>query len=96
MHFFVTKRIYAYFFYRENDLCVFFVAKTIYAIRPESFCALVAIRKLQTFWASGLSEAHHLRANKNAEVDLPSDAFVKYSDKSLQTPNSIFVASLHM
>ena len=43
-----------------------------------------------------LSEAHHLRANKNAEVDLPSDAFVKYSDKSLQTPNSIFVASLHM
>ena len=31
----------------------FFVAKTIYALRPESFCALkVAIRKVQTFWAS--------------------------------------------
>ena len=33
----------------------FFVAKTIYALRPESFCALkVAIRKVQTFWASAL------------------------------------------
>ena len=30
-----------------------FVAKTIYALRPESFCALtVAIWKVQTFWAS--------------------------------------------
>ena len=30
------------------------VAKTIYALCPESFCALnFAIRKVQTFWASG-------------------------------------------
>ena len=42
--FFVAKTIYAFFF----------VAKMIYALRPESFCALeVAIRKVQTFWASG-------------------------------------------
>ena len=55
MRFFVTKRIYAPFFCRENDLRVFFVAKTIYALHPESFCALkVAIRKVQTFWASGV------------------------------------------
>ena len=55
MHFFVTKRIYAYFLCRENNLHAFFVAKTIYALRPESFCALkVAIRKVQTFWASAL------------------------------------------
>ena len=47
--FFVTKRIYAHFF---------FVAKTIYALSPESFCALkVAIRKVQTFWASGFRES---------------------------------------
>ena len=53
MHFFVTKRFYAPFFCRENDLRAFFVAKTIYALRPESFCSLkVAIRKIQTFWAS--------------------------------------------
>ena len=53
--FFVTKRIYARFFYRENDLRVFFVAKMIYALRAESFYALeVAIRKVQTFWASAV------------------------------------------
>ena len=55
MHFFVTKRIYAYFLCRENNLHAFFVAKKIYALRPESFCALkVAIRKVQTFWASDM------------------------------------------
>ena len=33
----------------------FFVAKTIDALRPESFRALkFAIRKIETFWASGL------------------------------------------
>ena len=58
-HFFVTKTIYALFchkknlrilFCHENDLRAFFVAKTIYALRPESFCALkVAIRKVKTF-----------------------------------------------
>ena len=53
MYFFVTKRIYAYFFCRKIYLHAFFVAKMIYALRPESFCALkVAIRKVQTFWAS--------------------------------------------
>ena len=62
IHTFVTKTIYALFchkknlcilFCRENDLHAFFVTKTIYALRPESFCALkVAIRKVQTFWAS--------------------------------------------
>ena len=46
--------IYAHFFCGKNDLRAFFVAKTIYALRPESFCALkVAIWKVQTFWASG-------------------------------------------
>ena len=43
-----------------------------------------------------LYEVHDLRANKNAEVDLHTDAFVKYLDKSLQTPHSIFVSSLHI
>ena len=39
----VAKTIYAFFF----------VAKTIYTLRRENFCALkVAIRKVQTFWAS--------------------------------------------
>ena len=41
---------------RQNNFRAFFVAKTISALRPESFCALkVAIRKVQTFWASALS-----------------------------------------
>ena len=54
MHFFVTKRIYAYFFLSRKRFTRFFVAKMIYALRPESFCALkVAIQKVQTFWASG-------------------------------------------
>ena len=51
--FFVTKRIYARFFIAKTIYAFFFVAKMIYALRPESFCALeVAIRKVQTFWAS--------------------------------------------
>ena len=54
MHLFCHKKNLCTFFCRENDLHVFFVAKTIYALRPESFCALeVAIRKVETFWASG-------------------------------------------
>ena len=53
--FFVTKRIYAHFFIAKTIYAFFFVAKMIYALRPESFCALeVAIRKVQTFWASAL------------------------------------------
>ena len=57
-HFFVAKTIYALFCHKKN-LCTLFLsrtqftrffAKTIYALRPESFCALkVAIRKVQTF-----------------------------------------------
>ena len=47
--FYVAKMIYAFFLSQ----------KTIYALRPESFCALkVAILKVQTFWASG-SLIHH-------------------------------------
>ena len=50
--------IYAHFFCGKNDLRAFFVAKTIYALRPESFRALkFAIRKIQTFCASGLGIA---------------------------------------
>ena len=53
MHFFVTKRIYAHFFLSWTRFTRFF-AKMISALRQESFCALkVAIRKVQTFWASG-------------------------------------------
>ena len=55
MHFLVTKRICAHFFFREHGLRFF--AKTINALRPESFCALkVPIRKVQTFWASGAGQ----------------------------------------
>ena len=65
-HFFVAKTIYALFCHKKN-LCTlflsrtrftrFFFAKMIYALRPESFCALkVAIRKVQTFWASGAGQ----------------------------------------
>ena len=53
--FFVTKTIYTPFLSQKEFTHTFFVAKTIYALRPESFCALkVAIRKVQTFWASAL------------------------------------------
>ena len=52
-HTFLSQKQFTRFFCRENALRTFFVAKTIYALRPESFCALkVAIRKVQTFWAS--------------------------------------------
>ena len=55
MHLFLSQKEFTHVFYRENDLRVFFVAKMIYALRLESFCALeVAIRKVQTFWASAL------------------------------------------
>ena len=59
--FFLAKRICAHFFCRKNDIRAFFVAKTIYSLCPESFCALeVAIRKFQTFWASGPGLHPHL------------------------------------
>ena len=48
--------IYALYLSQKNDLRTFFVGKTIYALRPESFCALnFAIWKIQTFWASDLT-----------------------------------------
>ena len=79
-HFFLSqKRIYAPFFCRENDLRAFlsrkrftrfFVAKTIYALRPESFCALkVAIRKVQTFWASDVHEYDDNDIEFDVDVD---------------------------
>ena len=49
---FWSQKEFAHTFFFANTVYVFF-AKTIYALRPESFCALkVAIRKVQTFWAS--------------------------------------------
>ena len=52
MHFFCRKKICAYFFVAKT-ICAFFLLQERF--RPESFCALkVAIRKDQTFWASGL------------------------------------------
>ena len=42
-----------HFICSEKPFTHFFVVETIYAPRPESFCALnFAIRKVQTFWAS--------------------------------------------
>ena len=64
MHTFLLQIQSTHTFCCKNDLSTlvllqkqfthtFFVAKTIYALHPESFCALtVAIRKVQTFWAS--------------------------------------------
>ena len=54
MHLFCHKKnLRALFFVAKTIYSLFFVAKTIYALSPESFCALkVAIRKVQTFWAS--------------------------------------------
>ena len=49
--------------------------KTIYALRPESFCALnVAIRKVQTFWASDRARQHH----EDVEGKKESNAFFKH------------------
>ena len=53
MRFFVAKTINTHFFCRKNNTRAFFVPKMLFALRPESFCALkVAIWKVQTFWAS--------------------------------------------
>ena len=49
----MQKRFTHIFLSQKEFTHTFFVAKTIYALRPESFCALkVAIWKVQTFWAS--------------------------------------------
>ena len=54
MHLFLSQKEFTHVFLSRKRFTRFFVAKTIYALRPESFCALeVAIRKVQTFWASG-------------------------------------------
>ena len=53
MHTFLSQKLFMYLFVTKEFAHTFFVAKTIYAPCPESFCALkVAIRKVQTFWAS--------------------------------------------
>ena len=58
MHLFLSQKEFTHVFLsRKRFTRFFFVAKMIYALRPESFCALeVAIRKVETFWAS----ARHL------------------------------------
>ena len=44
-----------HFICSEKPFTHFFVVETIYAPRPESFCALnFAIRKVQTFWVSAV------------------------------------------
>ena len=53
MHF-LSQKEFAHTFLSQKQFTRFFVAKMIYALRLESFCALkVAIWKVQTFWASG-------------------------------------------
>ena len=47
---------------------LFFVAKTINALRPESFCVLkVAIRKVQTFGTSALYILKEMKIMKKRE-----------------------------
>ena len=56
-------------FVAKNHLRTFIVTKTIYALCPESFCALnFAIQKIQTFWASGGQVAF---CNPNRKQDCP-------------------------
>ena len=50
---FLSRKRFTHFICCEKRFRHFFVAKTIYALRLESFCALnFAIRKVKTFWAS--------------------------------------------
>ena len=57
-HTFLLQKQFTHTLLSRKRFTGFFVAKTIYALRPESFCALkVAIRKVQTFWASGLDKS---------------------------------------
>ena len=59
----------------KKQLIHFFCRETIYALRPESFCPLkVAIRKVQTFWASGatVQEQRLQGASQGAGVLAPS------------------------
>ena len=62
---------FTHFICREKRFMHFFVGKTIYALCLESFCALkVAIRKVQTFWASALNI--QLRAHLNICLNICS------------------------
>ena len=52
-HIFLLQKQFTHTLWLRKRFTRFFVAKTIYALRLESFCVLkVAIRKVQTFWAS--------------------------------------------
>ena len=53
-HTFLLQKQFTHTLLSQKRFTRFFGANTIYALRPESFCALkVAILKVQTFWASG-------------------------------------------
>ena len=78
LHTFFCKNDLSTLFCCKNNLRTFFVAKTIYALRPESFCALnFAIWKVQTFWASAVDYVH-------SKVFDIVDVYVDVSDKLLQ------------
>ena len=60
---FLARKQFTRLFLSRKRFTHFFVVKTIYALRPESVCALkVAIRKVQTFWASGHSLTLKIRS----------------------------------
>ena len=62
----------------ETIYAPYWSRKTIYALRPESFCALnFAIRKVQTFWASAVDYVH----SKVLEI---VDDYVDFSDNLVQ------------
>ena len=76
--FFVAKTIYALFlsqkefthtFFVAKTIYGFFVAKPIYALHPDSLCALkVAIRKVQTFWATRREMVEKAERSKHLSV----------------------------
>ena len=60
MHFFLPQKYYVHIFLSQKRFSRFLVAKTICALRLESFWALkVAIRTVQTFWASACPLEKH-------------------------------------
>ena len=63
-------------FCSETIYALYWLRKTIYALRPESCCALkVAIRKVQTFWASDKrscdAQNNHMPSFPRAEEAIP-------------------------
>ena len=61
MHTFLSWKQFNALFCHEIYLRVFFGAKKVFVLRLESFCALkFAIRKVQTFWASGFGFVNFL------------------------------------